>query len=377
MNAIDPYADFVERAYDAALEPAAWTDVLGRFADLMGGSEANLVTEDEAQCTGAGIFVRSDPVALPLYLNHYIKCNPLLKATDLPLAPRVLTDEDKVPKSELMRTEYYNDFLKRFDAHSLLIVRLAVEPRKFTTVLTVIRPAWRQPFDRDDVENARRLHPHLIRAWRLSSRMSRESPWNDGGGMLLEDSHLAIFLVGAGNIVQRMNRAADALLASGDALSVFRDVLRTATSETTRRLYELIGAARAPAPAGPRGGAMSLARPGRMPLSISIMPVRQDSDLFGFAQGLHRPVLVCVSEPEQNRPVPERELRDVFGLTRMEARLAVQLLAGRDLRASARQLGISFYTVRGHLARMFDKVGVHRQSELVQLLTRATDSLPH
>src|SRR5579864_777658 len=171
MESGDPHAEFVERVYDAVLDPGAWTDVLGRFADLMHGSEANLVDQDELRCEGTGISARSDPAALPLYLDHFIKCSPFLKTTDLPLRLRVLTDEDKLSKRELMRTEYYHDFLKRFDVHSMLWLRLSLAPGR-STVLTVARPVRSQNFGGGEIDVAKRLHPHLIRAWRLSAEIA-------------------------------------------------------------------------------------------------------------------------------------------------------------------------------------------------------------
>jgi len=35
-------------------------------------------------------------------------------------------------------------------------------------------------------------------------------------------------------------------------------------------------------------------------------------------------------------------------------------------------IGLSFFTVRAHLAQIFEKTGVNRQVELVSLMTRMT-----
>jgi DNA-binding CsgD family transcriptional regulator len=47
------------------------------------------------------------------------------------------------------------------------------------------------------------------------------------------------------------------------------------------------------------------------------------------------------------------------------------LFEGQSLRDAAETLGLSIFTVRAHLAHIFDKTGVGRQAELVALLTRA------
>jgi DNA-binding CsgD family transcriptional regulator len=63
-------------------------------------------------------------------------------------------------------------------------------------------------------------------------------------------------------------------------------------------------------------------------------------------------------------------LRNVFGLTRAEVRLAGRLAAGDDIASAAKSLGVSEGTLRGALKAIFRKTGAKRQAELVGLLTR-------
>ena len=57
-----------------------------------------------------------------------------------------------------------------------------------------------------------------------------------------------------------------------------------------------------------------------------------------------------------------------YGLTPAEARLAIALSNGQSLRDIADQHALSKETVRTQLRTVFDKTGVHRQSELVRLV---------
>ncbi len=63
-------------------------------------------------------------------------------------------------------------------------------------------------------------------------------------------------------------------------------------------------------------------------------------------------------------------LTALFGLTRAEAELARQLLAGHELPAIAAASGRSVFTVRNLLARVMAKTETGRQSELIGLLGR-------
>lgn len=62
-------------------------------------------------------------------------------------------------------------------------------------------------------------------------------------------------------------------------------------------------------------------------------------------------------------------LRESFGLTEAETRLAQKLRDGRSLQQASEALGVSVHTARNHLRAIFDKMGVQRQSELVRTLT--------
>lgn len=63
-------------------------------------------------------------------------------------------------------------------------------------------------------------------------------------------------------------------------------------------------------------------------------------------------------------------LRESFGLTPAETRLAARLKDGLTLKEAASALNVSFNTVRNQLRAVFEKVGLSRQSELIRTLTQ-------
>ena len=63
-------------------------------------------------------------------------------------------------------------------------------------------------------------------------------------------------------------------------------------------------------------------------------------------------------------------LRESFGLTPAETRLAARLKDGLTLKEAAGDLGVTINTVRNQLRAIFEKVGLSRQSELIRALTQ-------
>jgi DNA-binding CsgD family transcriptional regulator len=67
----------------------------------------------------------------------------------------------------------------------------------------------------------------------------------------------------------------------------------------------------------------------------------------------------------------EQLLKDLFGLTSAEARLARTISRGDTLEETAHSLGIKLSTARTQLAAVFAKTGTCRQAQLIALLVRA------
>jgi DNA-binding CsgD family transcriptional regulator len=75
---------------------------------------------------------------------------------------------------------------------------------------------------------------------------------------------------------------------------------------------------------------------------------------------------IFVADP---RSLPrEATLQELHGFTPAEARVALEMLQGHAIAQAARRLGTSPNTVKTQLQRVFEKLQVSRQSELVRLL---------
>jgi DNA-binding CsgD family transcriptional regulator len=61
-------------------------------------------------------------------------------------------------------------------------------------------------------------------------------------------------------------------------------------------------------------------------------------------------------------------LNTVYGLSRAEVRLCQTLIQGQTLLEASMTLDISRNTAKTHLARVFDKTGVHSQAGLLRML---------
>ena len=361
---------FLDQVYATALDASGWEPVLGHFADMVGGNSGFLSAFDLVTGTGTVILSRCDPAAARVYAEHYAAINPLHNVDDprtflRDWRPTILTDEDKLPKDEYVRTEYYNDFVLPNDSHSAMMIRLGCHGSA-PQVLNINRPRRRGSFDAGDLEIAALYHPHFIRAFELGRKLAVSGPLDPELSVLFSNSSHSLFVTGSDGRIIRANLSAEALLTGASGLRSVAGYLTCDQLGPGRRLTALIAAAGAGE--RQRGGSMVLTVSERGPLlSITVVPLRVPGHpIYNAAPR----VLICATDPGRDVPVPEQRLRDVFGLTSAEARVAVALVDRGDLPAAAGKLGIALNTARIHLGRIYEKTGVNRQIALANLVTR-------
>jgi DNA-binding CsgD family transcriptional regulator/PAS domain-containing protein len=347
-----------------------------RFADMVGGASgwlSQLSTEDDSGADESDPLARVDPIWPQRYIDHFAQCNPLHHVDDARAymrrwRPRILTDEDWMAKETLVRTEYYNDFLRPQGVDSCIMIRLAARGVEIAT-MNITRAASRGQFSRADIELAERIHPHLIRAFDMGQRFASTHRLAGELATVLDRSPHGLFVLSEDGCVRHVNRAGERLVAETNGLRLLGRRLTAVSSADARRLAALIGAAGSPQSERRAGGSMALATPNRRaPLSITIAPVRSEH-LSPVYRG--HSILVCVTDLEANVSLPEQKLRGLFGLTPAEARLALAIFEGLSPTEAATSFGVSPNTVRVQLGHIFEKTGTNRQSELVRLMMRA------
>jgi DNA-binding CsgD family transcriptional regulator len=362
-------AQFLDLVYAAAVDHGLWPRVIGTFAGMMGCGSGFLSSFDIITGAGPAILSEENPEAIDRYARHFGAINPLGLVDD-PLIYvrdwrlRILSDQDWMRREDYIETEYYNDFALAYDAPGCLMIRLGISGYQ-PHVLNINRPGRRGPFEACDFEIAARFHPHLIRAFDLSRKVSAERADDALGGEPFDRSPHAMFLVRADGHILRANGPGEDLLRRPAALKASGGRLTAGRPDVASRLHGLIAAAGSDEPSR-AGGSMVIALPDRgLPLSVTIAPVRTPAHPL-FQDGPC--VLVCVSDPERRVVVCEQRLCEVLGLTPGEARVARALIDCGDLARASDSLGISVHTAKNHMARIHQKTGADRQVTLAALI---------
>ena len=364
--------EMLDLVYGAAFDPDQWVRVMERLADHIGGEGGAMTQLNMQDGGGAMVLSRLDQAVMPKYFEHFATRNPLSNVEDAHAymrdwTPKIITDEDWMAKEDLVRSEYYNDFLAPQDIHSAVMIRLGSEGMNIS-VISLTRSKRKPQFSAEDLAFARWLHPHMVRSFGLGRKFVESQRFSSDLTGALDRSDHGIFVLEADGLVRFANRAADALVREGGPLRLLGGQLTAAHPDAARGLAALVRCATAPGSGLRRGGSMPIPSPDRrLPLSLTVAPLPPERVSVFEARAS---AIVWVTDLEAGLSPPEQKLRCLFNLTQAETRVALALFEGATPREAAARLDVSFHTVRAQLARVFDKTGVNRQAELIRLMMR-------
>jgi pimeloyl-ACP methyl ester carboxylesterase/DNA-binding CsgD family transcriptional regulator len=198
------------------------------------------------------------------------------------------------------------------------------------------------------------LAPHFERANDIHLELSELTLERDGLEAALSRVPLGMAVVRSDGALVSMNRALLSLTRNGGELALDGDRLRTQPSEALPEALRRVFSGEVKDALVTLG---SLGSPSGMSVWVSLLrPARSAVQALAL-------VLVASS---QSRALSAEALGRLYELTPAEARLAQQLVLGRSLDEACAGQGVSINTGKTHLKRIFSKVGVRRQSELVQ-----------
>ncbi|MFA6051725.1 MAG: helix-turn-helix transcriptional regulator [Methylobacter sp.] len=364
------YDNLIGKIYDAAVMPELWPVFLEQLSDAFGSRGTALYLVDfasrSATCRSDEISfiqsVRIDPETAVSYDRYYSKVNVWLeKSRDLPEGELITTDR-LFPVRELVKTEWYNDWLKPQDYFHAMIGHL-LKQDTLAVRLSIFR-SKQQPFSADETALFSRLVPHLRRSCMIHKKFSEVKSVQATDTDLLNRLPVGLVLFDKCGQAVSINHMAETLTRSSDGfcLNVAGRCL-TDNANETRALRQLIGNA---AELG-QGNAMSLHRNNSSrPLSAIVVSL-QNQPLAFIGSG--PAVALFLYDPDLPFDLDDGLLTQCYGLSPAEAKLAAALLRGQTLSDYAQTRGISNNTVKTQLKQVLAKTGTHRQSELIQLLT--------
>lgn len=361
----------VSLLYDTVGDPNGWDAVLDELVPLTGSDNASLQHYNKRQQRQELAVSRNlDQAAIEAFDRYYSGINVWVEEG----MPRgfyepgtIVLSHEIIPDREFMRTEFGADFAAPNDTFYSLGMTIA-EDDHYSAMFSTQRGRHRPKYGDEDRRLFEQLVPHFQRVLELHNLVAEHHQTRQALQATLDCLPVGVLLVTHTARIRFANHAARQVLSDRDGLLSRRDYLVGANSNQTRALEQCIASAVATT-AGwglDPGGALALARPsGLRPLSVLVTPLPQGE----FRGRLGEPLAgVFVSDPERPATALQEAMRELYGLTPAEARLAAVLMEGYELPEAAKALGIAYETARNQLKRVLTKTGAHHQGELLRML---------
>lgn len=348
---------------DSAIGEISWSRPLEAVADLF-RSEATFFTihkPDTMEVVNARSHTYSSDFLSGFFSGEIYANDPRIDPIGRVPAGSVYFDELLYDVDEVHRNEWVRASTDSLQVCAQVGARLRL-PDGGEALLCVLRRAREPDLLATRAEAMRRIAPAIEQAISIGYALERERATRTAlleclaakaeGFVLLDRFGRRVFI----------NDAAERMFAEGDGLSLASGEIRAARRCEDSRLKRLIeGCLRKRT-----GGRLLVSRTSRRrPFVMAVMPA-PECECF-----LTAGTIACVVRLQDlaspRLPTPDA-LRAVFGLTRRESELAVQLVRTTRLAPAAAGCGMTVNTARNHLQAIFVKTGAIGQADLVQML---------
>jgi DNA-binding CsgD family transcriptional regulator len=360
-------ADLIGEIYAALLGTGSWQTFLDNVSGLLPNGRSILFYHDLAARTGEfSLYSHIDHKSVAAYNSHYAAKNPwMAKATARPLGLGVRA-ELMLPRRELIRTEFYADYLRPLGVETGVGVTV-FRDQTCNFMLSIVCAAG----DDSRIDSAAALlgtlAPHLRQAFTYYRRAGSVASGRLAIDAAADALGVAIVSIGLDRRVRWANAEAYGLLSRGDPINT--DVSGRIGAKRGE-VREALDAALAEAARGESAGKRTLNLRDRegIPSARLTLVVPSLTSLDRYFAG---PCVVLLVETVAPAALPPEEaLRVAFALTPSEARIVCALADGARLADIADAQGITVATARNHLKRIFAKMDVNRQAELVAKVHR-------
>lgn len=358
--------ELTDLIYGAAFGECSWQDFLDRLAGTLPNGRSALHYHD---LTAPNSYVPSvsgfEAEDIEQFNAHFAAVNPWIPKAMRVATGQGLVGEQIVPRGELIKSEFYNDWLKRKTGCETSVGVTIIRSATRTFMLSTCTSSTDDDLNQQAAEQYTLLAPHLKRAFDLLRKRDRATGGHGEGRDLLDSVGVGVIYVTDNLRIRSMNKSAERMLSNDAPARTSPGGRLTLQGKEAAAALELLSL-RLGTHAEPH---VSLVK-ATDGAAYRITLVRLRSDVF--VELLNGPTVAVLVEPATSLLPEERRehLKDMHGLTPAEIRIASGLASGLSLREMAQANGVSYETIRTHLKSIYAKTDVNSQAALVSLLMR-------
>lgn len=311
---------------------------------------------------------------LKSYAEHYHAINPWLPGIIGSPVGQVRRTEDYLPEEQLVKTEFYNDWIRPHDdiRRGCGVTLFNTESR--TLMLGANLRTKDQEGRADELRDFMEIIlPHFYRALEIQHGLRGAQSHGAHYRQALDEVGNAVFLLDRQGHICDQNEVADALARRGDLFTrTLSGALGTFDPDADREISAGLAAIVHDRLAYHRCAFGLRSRDRSRTYLAMVAPLEQVHEELTISElyvGSRLPAaMLIVASPDYGRATVSRSLQGLYQLTAAEARLAEAVYQGHSLADFAEANAVSIHTVRNQLKAIFQKTDTSRQGEVVALV---------
>lgn len=343
------------------------------LTDVLNAKSAILRVQDiYSQEVGTWISHNMDPNYQQLYRDYFVNVDPVIPTLKaLPMGS--MHQSRHVLSPDFKQSEFFQDYIKPQGIENLAGGFLNLTDTQ-VALFGMQRSDSMGLYTRQEMKLLNNLAPHLQRAIQVNQHLLNLEEKAHIASKALDRLPVGVVFVDAKAKAVYVNRKFEKLIAVNKSLCIKSGQLIADTSRNTNALNKLIQ--EAGNVENRRGGSLIIENADNsQSLNVLVTPISPRQRTILGAEGSRANVVLFISTTGQQHDLPLNILKDLYGLTQAEAQLAANLANGDSLETYAEKQGVSKNTVRNQLKACFQKTGVNRQAELVNLLLTGIPAL--
>lgn len=360
--------------YDAALDPALWSDVVAKIVSHVGGQAGSLAIKDTTR-NDIDVFcdVGFEPDCIQIYAETYSRFDPLATAPLLN-SKAIASVRDLVSFDDYLRGQFYREWAEPngwLDCANAVIENNGAN----STLLRIVTNKAAGPVNEEMRRGLAHIVPHMRRATSIGKAIDLK---NGAAAMLaetLDGLSAGLFLVDARGQVVHANRAAQEILAADGVLRLFGGQLVTDDARINNALRGMFAlAGKGDAALDIKGMALPLPARNGDHYIAHVLPLNSGERRRASA-AYKATAAVFVRKTTLQTPSSSAAIARIYNLTPAELQVLLAVVEIGGAPDVAQALGVAESTIKTHLKRLFNKTGAKRQADLVKLVAGFSNPL--
>jgi DNA-binding CsgD family transcriptional regulator len=350
--------EFIDLVYASLLGETSWQHFLDRLAETLPDGKSTLFYHDQYKASGAlSLTSGLTEKQINQYDTYFCRINPWMPKASVRTIGLGVTAEQMLPYDQLVKTEFYTDFLVPAGLSSAVGVTIVRnEGRSFLlSILTSDRESERTHVA---AELLTRLAPHLHRVFKYYQNRSFNRFSKEARGLAFDAIDVGLIIVGDNSRIKSASETAQKIIEHGTCVRTSASgKLHIASHEADTMLQRMLDRTSVE----PKFASYIVGD-----AKVTLIHVQKDRFSF-FFEG---PTVVVILEPHraQQRIFDIEEFVSMHSLTAAEARALNGLIGGRSADEIAAEAGLSRETIRSQIKSLYAKTNAGSQIELIRMI---------